>query len=259
MRRTVLLILALLMSALPARSDDLQRIIDSGAIKAGICLRAEPLGFFDSEGNPRGYDVDVATLLAQALGVNLEIVGVTAATRITDLSADRIDVIVCNLTATAERARTIDFSFPYLRTGIKLLVHRNSNIRSLDDMGPSTRLIVGRGTTNEALALRRAPEAKLVYADSPGDAILQLRQDQADGYLEDSVIADYVARAYPDQFQTLPDTYSFDAISFGIRKGNPEFLRWLDLFASTYVSSGKYDEIYGKWWSGPPPPLNPIW
>ena len=50
-----------------------------------------------------------------------------------------------------------------------------------------------------------------------------------------------------------------DAVSFGIRKGNPGLLRWLDVFASTYVSSGRYAETYGKWWGGPPPEITPVW
>ena len=72
-------------------------------------------------------------------------------------------------------------------------------------------------------------------------------------------IADYLAKAYPDLFESLPDTYSHDAIALGIRKGNPDFLRWLDMFTSIYVSSGKYAETYGKWWGGEPPVLNPVW
>ena len=62
-----------------------------------------------------------------------------------------------------------------------------------------------------------------------------------------------------DQLQALPDTYSSDAICFGIRKGNPDLLRWLDLFASNYVSSGQYEAAYAKWWGEAPPVLTPIW
>ncbi len=53
--------------------------------------------------------------------------------------------------------------------------------------------------------------------------------------------------------------FSSDPITFGVRKGNPEFLRFLDLFASIYVSSGKYEENYSKWWGEAPPTLTPVW
>ena len=241
-----------------AQADDLQRIIAAGAIKVGVCLSAEPAGFRDGEGRPRGYDVDVATQLAAALDVNLELVEVTGPTRMPQLLSGMIDVIACNITATTERARVIDFSFPYLRTGIKLLIQRNSGIRGFDDIG-NRRLVVGRGTTGETMAGLRAPDAQLTYVENPGQAILLMRQGQADAYIEDSLTVDYIAAAYPDQLEVLPEIYSSDAICFGIRKGNPDFLRWLDLFASTYVSSGSYDATYAKWWGEAPPVLTPIW
>src|SRR5690606_29178152 len=103
-----------------AQADDLQRILSAGSIKVGVWLSAEPAGFRDGEGDPRGYDVDVAVQLAEALGVDLDLVEVTGATRMPQLLSGMIDVIACNITATTARAREIDFSFPYLRTGIKL-------------------------------------------------------------------------------------------------------------------------------------------
>jgi polar amino acid transport system substrate-binding protein len=241
-----------------AQADDFQRILSAGSIKVGVCLSAEPAGFRDGEGMPRGYDVDVATQLAAALGVDLDLVEVTGATRMPQLQSGMIDVIACNITATTERAREVDFSFPYLRTGIKLLVQRGSGIRSFEDIG-SRRLIVGRGTTGEAMGRERAPDAQLTFVESPGDATLLMRQGQADAYVEDSLTVDYIAAAYPDQLEVLPEIYSSDAICFGIRKGNPELLRWLDLFASTYVSSGRYEATYAKWWGEAPPVLTPIW
>lgn len=241
-----------------AQADDLQRILSAGAIKVGVCLSAEPAGFRDGEGVPRGYDVDVANQLATALGVKLDLVEVTGATRTPQLLSGMIDVIACNITATTERAREIDFSFPYLRTGIKLLVQRDSGIRSFEDIG-SRRLVVGRGTTGETMGRQRAPDAQLIFVESPGDAALLMRQGQADAYVEDSLTVDYIAAAYPDQVEVLPEIYSSDAICFGIRKANPELLRWLDLFASTYVSSGRYEATYAKWWGEAPPVLTPIW
>lgn len=241
-----------------AQADDMQRILSAGSIKIGVCLSAEPAGFRDGEGKPRGYDVDVATQLADALGVDLKLVEVTGATRMPQLLSGMIDVIACNITATTARAREIDFSFPYLRTGIKLLVRRDSGIRNFDDIG-SRRLVVGRGTTGEIMGRERAPDAQLTFVESPGDATLLMRQGQADAYVEDSLTVDYIAAAYPDQLEVLPEVYSSDAICFGIRKGNPQLLRWLDLFASTYVSSGRYQSTYAKWWGEAPPVLTPIW
>src|SRR5688572_1391031 len=242
-----------------ALADDLRDILEAGVVRVGVCLTAEPAGFRDSAGNPRGYDIDVVTLMAAELGVQLELVEVTSSTRIPDLLAGRIDVIACNITATTERARSIAFSFPYLRTGLKLLVQRDAGIDGIEDIGEGTRLVLGRGTTGESFARERLGTAEFIFVENPGDAVLLMRQRDADAYIEDSLAIDYIAKAYPEQLVALPQTYTVDAICFGVRKGNPDLLRWLDLFASIYVSSGKYAEVYGRWWGEPPPPLTPVW
>jgi polar amino acid transport system substrate-binding protein len=153
----------------------------------------------------------------------------------------------------------VDFSFPYSRTGIKLLVQRGSGIRGFADIGSGERLIVGRDTTGEAVAKRLAPDAELIFVESSGEAALRMRSGEAQAYAQDGALVDFLARIYPDQLEALPEVYSSDAITFGVRKGNPELLRWLDLFASTFVSSGKYAEVYTRWWGAPPPVLTPIW
>ncbi|MBL8596734.1 MAG: transporter substrate-binding domain-containing protein [Devosia sp.] len=241
-----------------AQADDLQKIIDAKTVRAGICLTSEPAGFRDADNTPKGYDVDVANMLAEQLGVALEIVEVEGSTRIPMLLSDKIDVIICNITATTERAKSVDFSFPYLRTGIRLLVQKDGGITGFQDLA-GKKVVVGRGTTGEAMVKQRAPEAELVYIENPGDAILQMRQKKADAYIEDSLGIDWIAKTYPDQLMSLPETYSSDPITLGIRKDNPSFLRWLDLFASTYVSSGRYDETYRKWWGTEAPKLNAVW
>lgn len=259
MLRMVLAAFVTILCALPAFGDDLERLREAGIVRIGICFGAEPVGFKDSSGTPRGYDVDVATLMAEAMGVEPEFVEVTVPSRIGDLLAGRIDIIACGITATPQRALQIDFSFPYLRTGLKFLVRRDGSVREMDDVGAGTRVLVGRDSTGDRLMNQRAPEAQFVYVDTPSDAALLMLRGEGDVYVNDSLIVDYIAKAHVDALEVPPRTYSFDAISFGVRKGNPDLLRWLDLFSSVFVSSGQYAEVYGRWWGGEPPPLTPVW
>jgi ABC-type amino acid transport substrate-binding protein len=257
--RLLALIAALLFATPVLAVDDLDRILAQGVLRAGVCLTAEPIGYRDSTGAPRGFDVDVAQLLAERLGVRLEIVEITVPTRVPELIAGSIDVIICNLTANLERAKLINFSFPYLRTGLRLLVNRDGGIDGIGDLNADTRLVVHRGTTGEVLARDRAPDSPLIFTETPGDAALLLRAGRAEAYIEDSLIVDALAQQFPQQFVALPDIYLVEAVSIGLRKGNPEFLRWLDLFASLFVSSGTYAGFYDKWWGGEPPPVEPVW
>lgn len=242
-----------------AMADALEDIRQAGKVRVGVCLASEPAGFRDGDGRPRGYDVDVARLLAGQLGVQLELIEVTVPTRMHYLESGVIDILACNLTATTARALQFDFSMPYLRTGIKMLVQRDSGITGFSALSPRRKVVVARGTTADSLLRARAPEAQAVYVSSAAEASLVMQQGLADAYLQDSLMIDYLALAFPGRVEALPETYSFDAICFGIQKGSPQLLRWLDLFASIYVSSGAYQTTYARWWGGEPPPLTPIW
>jgi ABC-type amino acid transport substrate-binding protein len=245
-------------SAGAAQADQLQDIISAGEITVGIALTGEPIGFRDGQNNPVGYDVDFAQRLADTLGVELNIVEVTGANRIPMLESGQIDLIVANITATLERAKSIDFSFPYLRTGIKLLVADGSDIDAIEDLNGRS-VVVGRGTTGEQMVQRMAPEAEIVYVDvfAP-DGLLLLRQGRAEAAIEDSSLVDYAAAQYPE-LEAVGELLTSDPIAVGVRKGEPNMLRWVDMYVSQYISSGAYAENYTKWWGTEGPELVAPW
>ena len=92
------------------------------------------------------------------------------------------------------------------------------------------------------------------------DGVLLLQQKRVDAAIEDSSLLDYLATKNPS-LVTLPGLYSNDPISIAVAKGDPEFVRWLDMFVSDYIQSGAYEANYKKWWgeTANPPALNPIW
>ena len=246
------------MLPLGAWAGRLEDIQSAGVLRVGIALTGEPIGFRDAANEPAGYDVVVANHLAAALGVKLEITEVSGAARISMLQAGQIDVVVANLTATLERAKAIDFTIPYLKTGLKLLTRDGSGVRTLKDLA-GKKVIVGRGTTGEMMVKREVPTAQLVYTETfAPQAILLLRQQRADAAIEDSSLIDFAAKQNPG-LVSLPDSYTADAESLGVRKGDPEFLRYLDMFVSMYISSGGYQENYQHWFGTPGPALTSLW
>ena len=84
-----------------AAESTLDRILAEGKIVIGCSLSGMPIGGYDEEGNPTGYDVDWAHRLAEVLGVELEIVDVNGDTRIPALTSGQIDVIIANITVKA--------------------------------------------------------------------------------------------------------------------------------------------------------------
>ncbi|WP_027232963.1 transporter substrate-binding domain-containing protein [Phyllobacterium sp. UNC302MFCol5.2] len=243
-----------------AQASKLEEIRDRGTVRIGVSLGGEPIGFRDDKNNPVGYDVDVATQLAAKLGVPVEFTDVSGDARISMLVSGQLDIVVANTSATLERAKTVNFSIPYNRAGLRVIVQKDAGIASLKDLA-GKKVVVGRGTTGESFLKKAVPDAELVYTDnfSP-DGVLLLQQKRADAAIEDSSLLDYLATKN-DNLVTLPGLFSNDPIGIAVAKGDPEFVRWLDMFVSDYIQSGAYEANYKKWWGekANPPTLNPLW
>lgn len=251
---------AVLAFAGTAQAGKIEEIRERGTVRIGVSLGGEPIGFRDDKNNPVGYDVDVATRLAEKLGVPVEFTDVSGDARISMLVSGQLDIVVANTSATLERAKTVDFSIPYNRAGLRVIVQKDAGIAALKDLA-GKKVVVGRGTTGESFLKKSVPDAELVYTDnfSP-DGVLLLQQKRADAAIEDSSLLDYLATKN-ENLVTLAGLYSNDPIGIAVAKGDPEFLRWLDMFVSDYIQSGAYEVNYKKWWGekANPPALTPLW
>jgi ABC-type amino acid transport substrate-binding protein len=143
---------------------------------------------------------------------------------------------------------------------LRVIVQKDSGITALDGLA-GKKIVVGRGTTGETFIKKAAPQAELVYTDTfAPDGVLLLQQKRVDAAIEDSSLLDFLATKNPD-LVTLPGLYSNDPIGIAVAKGDPDFVRWLDMFVSEYIESGAYEANYKKWWgeTANPPKLNPVW
>src|SRR5579871_2044504 len=111
--RVVLAAFALALIGASARADTLDDIRQAKKVRIAIDLAIPPFGMTDDKMQPTGSDVDTARLLAKDLGVELEIVPTTGATRIPSLQSGKADLVISTLSVTPERAKVIDFSQAY--------------------------------------------------------------------------------------------------------------------------------------------------
>ena len=96
-----------------AHADLLKDIKAAGKIRIALDTGSPPYGFVDSALKPVGSDVETAQLLAQDLGVQLDIVQTTSPNRIPFLQTGKADIVVASLSMTPEREKIVDFSVPY--------------------------------------------------------------------------------------------------------------------------------------------------
>ena len=240
-----------------APQSTLQTVLQRGTLRVGDCLSFAPFGFYDKDGKPDGYDVDLAKALAKEMGVKLEMVNTTSANRIPNLQTNKVDVVFCNFTRNLERAKEIGFTNPYVVASEAMLVRKESGIKSAHDMAGKTIATV-KGSTNGDEVRSMGIEVKIQEYDSSQAAILAVKQGQADAMIEDNNFLAYQAKLDPTLTVTNEALVPLEYNAFGVKQGDQVWLNNLNEFLFEINASGENATLYQKWFGDKPRyPLNP--
>jgi polar amino acid transport system substrate-binding protein len=240
-----------------AADSALRHVLASGTLKVASCLSFTPFGFTNPQGQPDGYDVDIAKELAKEMGVKLEVVDTTSSNRIPNLQTNKVDVVFCNFTRTLERAKEIAFTDPYVVATEGLLVREGSGVTSLDSMKGRTVAVV-KGSTNADVLKDRGIDVKVAEFDSSQAAVLAVKQGQADAMVEDSNYLQYQAKLNPGLQVVTSNLVPLEYNAFGVKQGDQVWVDFLNQFLFDLSSSGKNLELYRKWFGVDPRfPLRP--
>lgn len=238
--------------------DTLEAVKKRGLLVAGVKDSTPGFGFVDEKSRKIvGYDIDFVKAIAKRLGVRLEFKAVTSASRIPQLTEGHIDIIAATMTATPERAKQIDFSVTYFLTGQKFLV-RKGTVKSLADLD-GKKIGTAKGSTSEQNAAKTLPKATILSYDDYPQALLALQQGKVFAVTTDeSILANLLHRApRKEQYEIPAIQISDEPYGLGMRKGDKNFLRFVDETLLLMEKKGEAKRIFDKWFGpGSPTPLN---
>ena len=245
------------LSIAPAMAGDLQQIIASGKIRIGVPVDVPPFGSNDANNKPVGLDVDMATNIAKALGVKLELHQITGANRVPYLVTDKLDLVIAAMGATPKRALQVDFSSPYAALSIGVFGPDSIHVTKPEDLTTQT-IAVARGTTQDLLLTKLAPHAHIQRYDDDATAAAAFTSGQA----QLLATADVVAKALMDKnhnLQLMPKfIMQFSPCYIAVQEGKPELLHWLNTYISLGWLDGSLSALSEKWIGTKLAPLPPI-
>lgn len=202
-----------------------------------------PFEFKDEKGNVVGYDVDVARLLAKFAGVafdpNKDMLHTGFDIILAELRKGKCDIILSGMTRTLERALEVNFSQGYLDAGQVAGVSRarQPNLTRYEQLNDARIIIaVQLGTTGEIAARQEFPKAQIKPFDNAEVAVAEVAAGRADAIIFDDVFLKVIV---PQKFKATiflccPPTdvklLTVEKLGIAMRKGDPDFQTWLDLF-----------------------------
>ncbi|STP11087.1 amino acid ABC transporter [Helicobacter cinaedi] len=235
--------------ALQANAGMLDDIKKRGEIVVGVKNDVPRFALLDQKTKEiQGFEVDVAKLLAKSIlgdEKKIKLIAVNAKTRGPLLDNGSIDAVIATFTITPERKRTYNFSQPYYKDAVGLLVLKEKGYKSIADMKNTTIGVAQAATSKKAIdtaAKKLGVNVKFnEFPDYPSiKAALDAKRVDAFG-VDKSILLGYV----DDKSEILPD--SFEPQEYGIvsPKKDKEFAAFIDKFVKD--NKAQIDELATKW------------
>lgn len=226
----------------------LDQIKDRGTLKVGMVLQFPPQMYIDDAGNPAGYDVDLMNMLAEDLGVTLEISNLEFEAMIPGLIANQFDLVSVGLVGRPARLEQLWFTCPYVPYRQVVVVNNDSGITSIDDLNSSgVTMTALTGSTAASLTETRFPNAELVQLDQ-APAFLEVASGRADAIVVEEYLALPFVAENPSTSVLNPNA-PFVAEEYGawaLPRGEVVWLEYLNGWLAYYISRGTLDEVYER-------------
>ena len=258
MYKSLFVAVSLTLSVGMANADQLADILDEGTIKIAVPENFPPFGSVGSSLEHEGYDVDVAALIAEDLGVKLEIVPVTSKQRIPFLSSGNVDLVISSMGANPERAKSIWFSSAYAPFFSGVFAAEDMEISSVDDLAGKKVGLTG-GTLEDLELTDIAPEdAEIIRFGDNAATITAYVSGQVDVLVTGNTVAATVSEKNPELNLKTKFIIKNSPAFMGVKAGETNMLQWVNVFILHKTLGGELNDLSEKWFGQSLPPLSLI-
>jgi glutamate transport system substrate-binding protein len=208
------------------------------------------LGLKGPDGKLSGFDVDVATYVAQQLGYSpdkIEWKESVSAQRENLIDNDQVDYIVATYSINDERKKRVDFAGPYLITGQSLLVRAdNTDITGKDSLANNKKLCSVKGSTPAQKIKDEFKSVQLQEYPNYAACVEALKNGAVDAVTTDQVILAGFAAQSPGTFKVVGDTFSTEKYGIGLKKGDTELQTKINDAITKMEADGAWAAAFAK-------------
>jgi glutamate/aspartate transport system substrate-binding protein len=238
----------------------LKKANDTGTVTVGYRESSLPFSYLNALKQPIGYAIDlcqeIVDDMAHELGrddLKIDYKPVTSATRFEAVTSGAVDLECGSTTDNLERRKQVDFSPTYYVSATKLLVRRDSPVRSYRDLR-GKKVAVTAGTTN-ADAIHRVFEqlkiqAQIVTGRDHAESFALVKEGKADAFaLDDVLLYGLIAAEGPDgsKYSVLPENLSYEPYGIMFRKNDPALSALVQKTFARLAEARELRWLYEKW------------
>ena len=222
---------------------------DKEKVTIGIKFDQPGLGLKNPDGTYSGFDVDVATYVAQQLGYGpdkIEWKEAVSAQRENLIDNNQVDYVVATYSITDERKKRVDFAGPYLVTGQSLLVQAGNNDITSKDSLEGKILCSVKGSTPAQKIKDEFPTVQLQEYPNYSACVEALKTGKVAAVTTDEVILAGYAAQSPGAFKLVGGTFSEENYGIGLKKGDTELLNKINDALKKMEADGAWAAAFEK-------------
>jgi polar amino acid transport system substrate-binding protein len=228
------------------KESTLTKVVERKLLRVGVLTTVPPWGYLDKDYKNVGFDIDVAKMMAQELGVELKLIETEGVNRVPFLVTGKVDIVIGVFGATLERAKSVAFSKPYAPYALSIVGRKDdTKFKSWTDTA-GKKVAVARGTTNDLIFTKKAPKGtQIIRYDLPTDCFLAMEQGKVDAVGEGYTVCAYQVKIHP-AWEIKGEPFARTFPGFGIPLGDQVWLNWANLFIEQNLAEGKFQELWEK-------------
>jgi glutamate transport system substrate-binding protein len=224
------------------------QIVEAGELRVGTKIDQPGFGLANTAGEPEGFDVEMAKLIAAKMGLTEDQITFTetvSANREPFLVEDRVDIVVATYTINDKRKELIDFAGPYYEAGQDIMVAAGNpeNIEGPDDLAGKAVCSVEGSTPAENIRTNY-PEAELVLYDAYSKCADDLRNGNVAAVTTDNVILTGFVAGDPEAFELVGNPFTEEPYGIGVQKGEDEFRDFINDVLEESFEDGSWAEAW---------------
>ncbi|MEG6584975.1 basic amino acid ABC transporter substrate-binding protein [Dendrosporobacter sp. 1207_IL3150] len=199
-----------------------------------------------------GFDMDLARAIGKQMGYEVQIQNIGFDGLIPALDAGTIDMAASAMTITDERAKKVNFSQPYYKSGLSIVVKSsNAVINGFKDL-EGKRIAVQIGTTG-AEAAHKIKNAQVREFNSSSEAYIELKNNGVDAVVNDlPVNAYYLTKSGDKDAKLVSEVANSEYYGLATAKKNTELNEKVNKALDELKKNGEYEKIYIKWFGKKP-------
>ncbi|QIZ06730.1 basic amino acid ABC transporter substrate-binding protein [Priestia megaterium] len=210
---------------------------------------------YQDKGEVVGFDIDFINAVAKEAGYKIKVEHVGWDPIFVELDKKIADIGLSAITINDERKQTYDFSVPYFLSTNKILVPKDSDIKSAADLKNNKTVAVQNATTGQEAVegLLGKNSDKIKKFENNNLAILELKSGGADAVVADNTVIEQYAKNNPkDNFVVIEDS-AFAKEFYGLMfpKGS-KIKADFDKAVKAVIDNGTYADVYKKWFKVEP-------